>query len=54
MKKNLPWFATLLLLSLLALPPTMLADNPSPDCTANPQSCQPPIPLLPVPHPQGR
>lgn len=51
MKKNLTWFATLLLLTLFALPPAVLADGPTPNCTSNPQSCQPPIPLSPTPHP---
>lgn len=54
MKKHLTWFAILLLLSLFALPANMLADDPTPNCQSNPQSCQPPIPLSPVPHPQGK
>ena len=53
MKKNLTCFATLLLLTLFALPPTVLADGPAPNCTANPQQCTPPIPLSPIPHPLG-
>jgi hypothetical protein len=53
-KKNLTWLGTLLLLTVFTLPPTLLADNPDPNCTASPQSCQPPIPLSPVPHPRGK
>lgn len=54
MKKNLTWFAALLLLSLFTLPATMLADGPTPNCQSNPQSCQPPdLPQLPVPHLPG-
>lgn len=52
MKKNLTWFATLLLLTLFALPPAVLADDPTPDCTANPQDC-PSSPLSPLPHLPG-
>jgi len=49
-KKKLSWFVTLLLLTLFALPPAMLADGPTSDCTTNPQDCPPPLPLSPVPH----
>ena len=53
MKRNLTWFATLLLLTLFTFPPAVLADGPTPDCTTHPQDCPPPIPLSPLPHPPG-
>jgi len=49
-KKNLIWFAALLFLTAFSLPPVALADDPTPDCSTNPASCQPPTPLMPVPH----
>ena len=53
MKKNLTWFATLLLLTVFSLPPIALAEDPDPDCAANPNACQPPVPQSPLPHLPG-
>lgn len=47
--KKLILLLTLLSLGALPFSPVASAEDPNPDCSANPSLCQPPIAILPSP-----